>query len=100
VTGDGKRTSAAVTVRLPPYWRKHTDRKPEVPAEGATVGEALEAVAARHPELRPLLFSETGVLQGSVSVFLNRESVARRQGLATALRGGDQLSVILAIAGG
>jgi molybdopterin converting factor small subunit len=90
----------AVIARVPPYWRKHTDRQADVLVEGSTVGEVLEDLARRFPELRERLFPAPGELAGNLSVFLNQESVVRRGGLQTPVSAGDRVTVILAIAGG
>jgi len=90
----------AVTVRVPPYWRRHTDRNAEVRAEGATVGEALADVVRQYPELGNLIYGEDGRLAGGVSVFLNRESIARREGKQTPVSPGDLIMIVLAMAGG
>ncbi len=90
----------AVTVRIPPYWRRYTDRQADLSLEGTTVGEVLEDLARRFPELRERLFGAGGELAGNVSVFLNQESIARRDGRLTPVSAGDRVTVVLAIAGG
>jgi len=90
----------AVTVRVPPYWRKDTGRLAEVSVDGSTVGEVLQDLAVRFPALRGCLFEADGELAPNLSVFLNRESVARRDGCRTPVSAGDQVTIILAIAGG
>jgi len=90
----------SVTVRVPPYWRRHTDRRADVLAEGATVGEALADVVRQYPDLGKLVYGDNGQLAGGFSVFLNRESIARRDGTRTPVSPGDSLMIVLAIAGG
>jgi len=90
----------AVTVRVPPYWRKYTDRQADIAVEGSTVGEVLADLARRFPELHERLYTADGEIQGNLSVFLNRESVSRRGGVNTPVSPGDQVMVILAISGG
>jgi adenylyltransferase/sulfurtransferase len=90
----------AVTIRVPPYWRRHTDRKADLTAEGATVGEALADAVRQYPDLGKLVYGADGQLAGGFSVFLNRESINRRDGEATPVSPGDVLMVVLAIAGG
>jgi molybdopterin synthase sulfur carrier subunit len=90
----------AVTVRVPPYWRKYTNRQADVEAEGATVGEVLADVVRQHPQLGPLVYAEDGRLAGSISVFLNRESVSRREGQQTPVSPGDRMMIVFAMAGG
>ena len=89
-----------VTVRVPPHWRRHTGRKADVSAEGATVGEALTDVVRQYPELGKLVYGDDGQLARGISVFLNRESIGRRDGERTPVSPGDSLMIVLAIAGG
>ncbi|MGQ9730212.1 MAG: MoaD/ThiS family protein [Candidatus Zipacnadales bacterium] len=90
----------AVIVRIPPYWRRFTDRKAEVMTEGETVGQVLANIGRQYPDLQERLFTNTGELATNVSLFLNRESVARQEGLQTPVAAGDVLMIVLAIAGG
>ena len=89
-----------VTVRIPPYWRKLTGRQADVAADGTTVGDVLADVVRRFPDLQGLVFGEDGQLARNIAVFLNRESINRRDGEQTPVAPGDHLMVVLMIAGG
>lgn len=86
-------------LELPAAFRVHT-RQARVRVAGATVGAALEALAARFPPVDALLFTEARALKRSVSVFAHQEDVRSLEGLATPLGADDELVLITAIAGG
>jgi len=68
--------------------------------DGATVGEVLEQLLARHPEMQGKLFDAPGVLSERVSVFVNGRDVRYLQGLATPVGPEDVLDLFPPVAGG
>jgi molybdopterin synthase sulfur carrier subunit len=92
--------SPGVKVRLPSAFQEATRGRRQARVSGHTVGEALAALVARYPALRPRLRSESGALRPFVLVFLNSEDIRSQQGEETALRDGDELSIVPAIEGG
>lgn len=90
----------SVTIHIPTALRAFTGGQAEIGVEAATVGEALSAVIALHPALRPHLYSGKGGLRNFVSVFLNDHDVRTLDGEATSVRPGDTLLIIPSIAGG
>lgn len=80
--------------------RPYTGGEREVPAEGRTVGDVLQELAARHPDARSQLFGETGELNRFVNVYLNDEDVRVLDGLETAVGPQDTLVILPAMAGG
>jgi sulfur-carrier protein len=63
--------------------------------DAPTVGAALRALPIRN-----LLFDEHDELRGLVNVYVDGEDVRVRSGLETELRGGEEVRVVAAIAGG
>ena len=90
----------AVTVRVPTQLRSLTGGVGEVPVEGATVGEALRALDARHPGLAERIFDSEGGLRRFVNVFVAEEDIRFLDGLATPVADGQTISVVPAVAGG
>jgi sulfur-carrier protein len=70
----------------------------EVPA--STVGEAVEALLASHPELRKHLFNEQGKLRAFVNLYVNEDDVRYLQHERTPVAESDTLSIVPSIAGG
>ena len=90
----------SVTVRIPTPLRKLTGGSDEVTVDGATVGEIIESLEAAHPGLKERLCDDAGEIRRFVNVYVNDEDVRFLEGRATALKDGDELSIVPAIAGG
>lgn len=90
----------SVTVRIPTPLRKLTAGADEVAVDGATVGEMIEALEAAHPGLKERLCDDAGEIRRFVNVYVNDEDVRFLDGRASALKDGDEVSIVPAIAGG
>jgi molybdopterin synthase sulfur carrier subunit len=88
------------TIKVPPVLRPQTDGESEVAVEGDTVGDALRALAERHPGTRDQLFSPEGDLNRYVNVYLNDEDVRVLDGLETGASQADTVVILPAMAGG
>ncbi len=88
------------TVRIPTQLRNLSEGEAEVKVEGATVGDALAALDAKHPGFRGRLFDDDGNLRRFVNVFVADEDVRFMQGLDTPVEEGQVVSIIPAVAGG
>jgi len=87
------------TVRIPTPLRTLTGGADEVSADGATVRALIDALEQKHPRLRDRLLDEKGVRR-FVNIYLGEEDIRFLDGLDTAVKADDQLSVVPAIAGG
>jgi molybdopterin synthase sulfur carrier subunit len=87
-------------VKIPPVLRSRTEGEAEVTAGGETVGDVLEALAAKHPDTRGQLFADDGELNRYVNVYLNDEDVRVLDGLGTAVAATDTVVILPAMAGG
>ena len=87
------------TVRIPTPLRTLTGGSDEVQAAGATVGAVIEDLEHKYPGMRDRLLDEKGVRR-FVNVYVGDEDIRFLEGLATALKGGEQISIVPAIAGG
>ncbi len=90
----------AVSVRIPTPLRGHVGGASSVEIPGATVGDVLRELAARHEKLRGRLFDDQGQLNRFVNVFLNDEDIRFLQGLDSPVKDGDGVVMVPAIAGG
>jgi molybdopterin synthase sulfur carrier subunit len=88
------------TVRIPPVLRPKTGGRPEVEAAGDNVGEVLRALTSEHPDTSQQLFGAEGELNRYVNVYLNDEDVRVLDGLETAVKDGDTVVILPAMAGG
>lgn len=88
-----------VKVRIPSPLRPLTGGRAEVEVEAKTVGELVDALEAQFPGMKERL-TEGGRIRRSVNVFVNGEDIRFLQGEETALKDGDEVSIIPAVAGG
>ena len=86
-------------VRIPTPLRTLTGGSDEVTAAGATVAEVVEDLERKHPGMRDRLLDEKGVRR-FINIFVGDEDIRFLDGLQTALKAGDTISIIPAIAGG
>ncbi|MDX8383613.1 MAG: ubiquitin-like small modifier protein 1 [Ghiorsea sp.] len=89
-----------VTVRIPTPLRKLTAGADEVVVEAATIGAMIDNLEAAHAGLKERLCDEKGEIRRFVNVYLNDEDVRFLDGRNTALKDGDEVSIVPAIAGG
>ena len=89
----------AIEVRIPTILRTYTDGAKTVEATGSTLAEVLTDLDARHPGIRERLVDDKG-LRRFVNVYLNDEDVRFLGGLDSAVKDGDDVTVLPAVAGG
>ena len=87
-------------VRIPPVLRVHVGDQKEVEASGATLGDLLRDLVARHPGLGEQLFSADGALHRFVNVYLNGRDVRYLELLDTPVGERDAVIILPAMAGG
>src|SRR6478735_3142893 len=90
----------ATKILIPTPLRPYTDKKDAVEADGATVGELLADLTAKHAGLKAHLYNEQGKLRSFVNVYVNDEDIRYLQKEQTAVKPGDTLSIIPSVAGG
>ncbi|MGA8764099.1 MAG: ubiquitin-like small modifier protein 1 [Candidatus Sulfotelmatobacter sp.] len=87
-------------IHIPTPLRQYVGKQSTVDVTGATVAEAMNALVARHPDLRRHLYTEDGKLRAFVNVYVNEEDIRYLQKDATAVKDGDSISIVPSIAGG
>jgi MoaD family protein len=87
-------------IHIPTPLRQYVGKQASVEVGGSTVGEAMTALVERHPDLRKHLYTEDGKLRAFVNLYVNDEDIRYLQKEATALKDGDDISIVPSIAGG
>ena len=87
-------------IHIPTPLRQYAGKQSTVEVKGATVGEAMSGLLAQHPELRRHLYTEDGKLRAFVNLYVNDEDIRYLQKEETALKDGDNISIVPSIAGG
>ena len=80
--------------------RKLTNEQEVVQAAGANVGELIDDLEKSYPGIKERLCDENGNVRRFVNVFLNDEDIRFLEEKATAVKEGDEISIVPAIAGG
>jgi molybdopterin synthase sulfur carrier subunit len=89
-----------VTVRIPTPLRAVTKGHAEVQSKGDTVDELVVDLDRQFPGLRERLVDESGELRRFINIYVNDEDIRFLDNRQTALKDGDQVSIVPAIAGG
>jgi sulfur-carrier protein len=90
----------AVKVLIPTPLQKLTNDQATVDCDGASVGEILESLEQNCPGIKARLCDEDGKLRRFVNFYVNSEDIRFLEGIDTALKDGDEVSIVPAIAGG
>jgi sulfur-carrier protein len=90
----------AALVKIPAPLRRVTEGKREVTVEAATVGDCLKELVAAFPELQSRLCEEDGTVRRFINIYVRGEDIRFGAGLETALRDGDDVSIVPAASGG
>jgi molybdopterin synthase sulfur carrier subunit len=90
----------AVRVLVTQPLRRYTGNLGEHEVAGATVGQVMQALADRFPELRPKLLREDGSLRAHIIIYLGGRDVRLLQGGETPVDSGAEIKLFAALAGG
>ena len=89
-----------VNVRIPGPLRRVTNGEQQVDIDASNIIATIDALDAKFPGIKERLCDESGDLRYFVNLYLNGEDVRFLQGLETATKSGDELSIVPAVAGG
>jgi molybdopterin synthase sulfur carrier subunit len=90
----------SVMVRIPGPLRRITNGTDKVAVDAADLGAVIEALETQFPGMRERILDEEGKLRYFVNLYLNNEDVRFLDGLGTAVKSGDEVSIVPAVAGG
>lgn len=87
-------------VRIPAPLRKLTKDQAVVEVQGKTIQELLVSLEKDFPGLKERICDESGQIRRFVNIFVNGEDIRFKEGPATQIAEGAEVSIIPAIAGG
>jgi sulfur-carrier protein len=93
-------TTPLVNVRVTAVLQKHTGGQKTIEARGETVLQLLNDIEGRYPGFKSQMFGADGKLHRFVNVYLNDEDIRYTGGPETAVKQGDVLDILPALAGG
>ena len=90
----------SIQVRVTAVLQKMTGGQKTVQATGGTVSAVLEDMDARYPGFKAQMFGPDGKIHRFVYIYLNDEDIRYTGGPETAIKSGDVLDILPALAGG
>ncbi len=89
----------SIRVNIPTPMRQHTDNQAVVEAVGSSVKDLLDNLGTKFPGIGSRVF-ENGQVRRFVNIYVNDEDIRYLDNLQTAVKDGDEISIIPAVAGG
>ncbi|PZS17509.1 MAG: molybdopterin synthase sulfur carrier subunit [Pseudonocardiales bacterium] len=90
----------AIEVKIPTILRTYTAGAKAVDGSGETLSALIDDLDASHPGIKGRLITDDGGLHRFVNVYVNDEDVRFTGSLDTALKDGDAVTILPAVAGG
>ena len=90
----------AIKVRIPTPLMKLTDNQSEVSAEGETISDIINNLENQFNGIKDRICEENGAPRRFINIYVNEEDIRFLDGEETAVKDGDEISIIPAIAGG
>ena len=87
-------------VRIPTPLRKFTGGSEEVSASGSTVSQIVADMESHYPGIKERLCEADGRVRRFVNIYVNGDDIRFLSNLDTAVKDGDEVSIVPAIAGG
>ncbi len=89
----------SITVRIPTPLQKITGGKAEVECTAKNILELVEVLEKDYPGIKERL-SDGGKIRRFINIYVNEEDIRFMNKEETALKDGDNISIVPAIAGG
>jgi MoaD family protein len=90
----------AVQVLIPTPLQKSTNNEASVELEAGSINELITALNGRYPGIQERLCDESGTLRRFLNIYVNGEDIRFKDNQTTSLKDGDEVSIVLAVAGG
>ena len=90
----------AIEVKIPTILRTYTGGEKSVEGSGDTLQALIDDLEAQHAGIKGRLITDDGGLHRFVNIYVNDEDVRFTGSLDTALKDGDAVTILPAVAGG
>lgn len=88
-----------IKVNIHPALYQYTNTQGIAEVNGDTVGQCLDNLVKQFPGIEKALFDKQGKLLNYIEIYVNGESTYPEE-LAKAVKEGDELHIVITIAGG
>lgn len=89
-----------IVIKLPTQLRAFADGQKSLEVTALSLGEAFSELDEVAPMIRSQVFDAEGRVRAFVGVFVNSEQLTALGDGSMPLRGGSQVSIVMAVAGG
>ncbi len=90
----------SVRIRIPTPLRRFTAGAEEVAVDGSTIATAIDQLEHKFPGIKERLCDDNGKVRRFVNIYVNGDDIRFLNSLDTAIKDGDEVSIVPAIAGG
>ena len=90
----------AIEVKIPTILRTYTGGEKTVEAKGDTLSAVIDDLDSSHTGLKGRLITDEGALHRFVNIYINDEDVRFTGSLESAVKDGDTVTILPAVAGG
>ncbi len=89
----------AITVNIPTILRPLTNNQRRVELSGSTVQDIIENLEQQYTGIKEKLLSD-GQVHRFINIYVNDDDIRFTEGLATAVKEGDLVTILPSVAGG
>ena len=90
----------AIRIIIPAALRQYAENRDSVKLSGQNIGELLDNLMQKFPDMKKHLCSEDGQIRNFVNVYVNDDDIRYLENSETQLKDGDVISIIPSVAGG
>ena len=90
----------SIRIIIPAALRQYAENRDSVNLSGQNIGELLDNLMQKFPNMKKHLFSEDGQIRNFVNVYVNDDDIRYLENSETQLKEGDVISLIPSVAGG
>lgn len=88
------------TVLIPTPLRRFTGGQAKLTVAASDIGSLIQSINGQYPGIAEKVLDGDGNVKRFINVFVNDSEIRTLQGLATAVKESDQVSIVPAMAGG
>ncbi|BAZ05495.1 MoaD/ThiS family protein [Calothrix sp. NIES-3974] len=90
----------SIKVLVPTALQKFTNNQAVLECSGTNISELIESIEKACPGIKERLCDENGQPRRFLNLYVNSEDIRFLDGVTTALKDGDEVSIVPAVAGG
>ena len=89
----------SATIELSSIFSRYTDNNLSIPVEGKTLGECIDQLTGKYPEIKKLILDKEGKLTRSYDIYVNGESSYPLE-MSKEIKDGDKINLVFVVFGG